>query len=116
MSRKDMGNQGEQIARELLERNGLQFITSNYSCDMGEIDLIMRDGDHWVFIEVKCRSDEQFATVVEQITPAQCQRIRRCAQLFLLQQQLNEHETRMRFDVVAIVIDYDQAKWLPDAF
>lgn len=116
MSRKDMGNQGEEIARALLERNGLRFVASNYSCDMGEIDLIMRDGDSWVFIEVKCRSNEQFATVVEQITPAQCQRIRRCAQLFLLQQQLNEHVTPMRFDVVAIVIDFDHAQWLQDAF
>ncbi|RUO49164.1 YraN family protein [Pseudidiomarina donghaiensis] len=116
MSRKDMGDHGEQVARALLEQNGLQFIMSNYSCDMGEIDLIMRDGDCWVFIEVKCRSDEHFATVVEQITPAQCQRIRRCAQLFLLQQELNEHVTPMRFDVVAIVIDYDQAQWLQDAF
>lgn len=43
MSRKDMGDEGEAIARALLERNGLTFVMSNYSCDMGEIDLIMRD-------------------------------------------------------------------------
>lgn len=116
MSRKDLGNQGEQIARALLERNGLVHVESNYSCDMGEIDLIMREGDAWVFIEVKSRSNERFASVLEQISTAQCQRIRRCAQLFLIQQKLNEHVTPMRFDIVAIVMDFEQAQWLPDAF
>lgn len=116
MSRKDMGNDGEQIARALLERHGLEHVESNYSCDIGEIDLIMREADTWVFVEVKSRSNEHFASVVEQITAAQCQRIRRCAQLFLIQSNLNEHITRMRFDVVAIVMDYEQAQWLQDAF
>ncbi|RWU11143.1 YraN family protein [Pseudidiomarina gelatinasegens] len=116
MSRKDMGNQGEEIARALLERNGLDHVQSNFRCDMGEIDLIMRDGDAWVFIEVKSRSNERFASVVEQITADQCQRIRRCAQLFLIQQNLNEHVTFMRFDIVAIVMDFEQAQWLQDAF
>lgn len=83
---------------------------------MGEIDLIMRDQDTWVFVEVKSRSDEHFASVLEQITHNQCQRIRRCAQLFLIQQQLNEHITSVRFDIVAIVMDFDQAQWLQDAF
>lgn len=116
MSRKTTGNFGEAMARKLLEEHGLTHVVSNYRCDMGEIDLIMRDQHRWVFVEVKSRHDEEFAHTLEQITAAQCQRIRRSAQYYLLEHQLNEHTTAMRFDVVAVVVSTQQAKWLQDAF
>lgn len=116
MSRKTTGNAGEQAARRVLEQHGLQHIQSNYRCDLGEIDLIMRDHHHWVFVEVKSRDNEVFAHILEQITAAQCQRIRRCAQFFLMEHQLNEHTTALRFDVVTVVNSTQQAQWLQDAF
>ncbi|RUO62470.1 YraN family protein [Pseudidiomarina insulisalsae] len=113
---KTSGNQAEDKALAHLQSAALKLVERNFSCQLGEIDLIMRDGEHWVFVEVKYRSNEDFATVVEQITPAQCQRIRRCAQFYLLSHNLDEHQTLMRFDVVAICQQPAQLHWLPDAF
>ncbi|MBY6063892.1 YraN family protein [Pseudidiomarina sediminum] len=113
---KRQGNAGENDACAYLEQHGLRVIARNYRCPLGEIDVIAQDGEHWVFIEVKTRHDEDFATVVEQISSAQCQRIRRCAQFYLLSRKLDEHQTLMRFDVIAICQQPAQLHWLPDAF
>ncbi|WP_258807428.1 YraN family protein [Pseudidiomarina sp. CB1] len=113
---KATGNAGEAQAVAFLHDQQLRLVERNYRCDLGEIDIIMRDHEHWVFIEVKYRKNEDFATVVEQITQAQCQRIRRSAQFYLLSHKLDEHQTPMRFDVVAICEQPEQLYWLPDAF
>ncbi|CAB0150978.1 hypothetical protein PSI9734_01393 [Pseudidiomarina piscicola] len=116
MLRQQQGNAGEELALDYLSQRGLTLVERNFRCDIGEIDIIMRDAEHWVFVEVKCRNNEDFATVVEQITSAQCQRIRRSAQFYLLSHKLDEHQTPMRFDVVAICQHPEQLHWLPDAF
>lgn len=116
MFRKEIGNQAETEACAYLQQQGLKLVEKNFDCDIGEIDLIMRDGNGFVFVEVKHRANEDFATVVEQITPDQCRRIRRVAQYYLLEKKLNEHVTPMRFDVVTITARPAQLTWLPDAF
>ncbi|MGI0152912.1 MULTISPECIES: YraN family protein [Idiomarina] len=116
MSKQQDGGLGEALALEYLEGQGLHLVTKNFRCEMGEIDLILKEGKTFVFVEVKVRADETFASVLEQIKPQQCQRIRRCAQFFLITEGLNEHYTSMRFDVVALVSDYNSMQWLPDAF
>lgn len=113
---KAAGNTAEAHAAAHLMAHQLKLVERNFRCQLGEIDLIMRDGEHWVFVEVKYRKNEEFAAVVEQITPAQCQRIRRCAQFYLLSHQLDEHQTYIRFDVIAICEQPEQLYWLPDAF
>lgn len=113
---KASGNAGESRAVAFLEAHQLKLVERNFKCDLGEIDIVMRDGEHWVFVEVKYRKNEDFATVVEQITVAQCQRIRRCAQFYLLSHKLDELQTFVRFDVVAICEQPEQLHWLPDAF
>ncbi len=116
MSRKAQGNRGELEACSFLEEQGLKLQQRNYRCNLGEIDLIMKAGETFVFVEVKVRNNESFATILEQISRQQCVRIRRCAQHYLIQQQLNEHVTSMRFDIVTIVRDDNELQWLPDAF
>lgn len=113
---KATGNAGENQAIAFLEQQNLKLVERNFNCNMGEIDIVMRDNEHWVFVEVKYRRNEAFASVVEQITPAQCQRVRRSAQFYLLSRQLDEHQTFIRFDVVAICEQPEQLYWLPDAF
>lgn len=112
----DLGNEGEAAALVYLEARGLKLVEQNFRCELGEIDIIMRDGAAWVFVEVKTRRNEDFATVVEQITPDQCLRVRRSAQFYLLSHRLDEHVTPMRFDVIAICQQPEQLYWLPDAF
>lgn len=116
MLRHQQGREGEELARQYLEQQGLTFVEANFKCDIGEIDLIMRDRNCWVFVEVKFRTLDDFANILEQIRPAQCQRIRQVAQLYVIQKRLNEHITPMRFDVVAVVDALEQLYWLEDAF
>ncbi|RUO78543.1 YraN family protein [Pseudidiomarina taiwanensis] len=116
MSRVATGSAAEQTALDFLLEQGLDLVARNFKCDVGEIDLIMRDDEGLIFVEVKYRSDDDFADVLEQIRPQQCQRIRRAAQFFLLQQQLDEATTAMRFDVIALVANRIRPQWLIDAF
>lgn len=116
MSRKSDGNLGEQQACDYLKQQGLQLVEANFSCDIGEIDLVMQDQDTLVFVEVKYRANENLATVVEQISENQCRRIRQVAQFYLIKAKYNEHLTNLRFDVVAISGFPYELQWLPDAF
>ena len=58
MDRRDLGRKGEYLARLYLEQKGLEFIRANYLTPRGEIDLIMRENDEIVFLEVKTRTVE----------------------------------------------------------
>src|ERR1051325_2360109 len=54
------GQLGESAAKKHLKRNGLKFLTKNFRSDRGEVDLVFRDEDCLVFIEVKTRSSEEW--------------------------------------------------------
>ena len=54
-ARRRLGDQGEGHARRYLEARGLTFVAANWRCPAGELDLVMRDGDEIVFVEVKTR-------------------------------------------------------------
>ncbi len=106
---------GEQQALSFLKKQGLQLICRNYACKSGEIDLVMLDGMHTVFIEVRYRKNNRFGGALASITPAKCQRIRQTAQHYLQHKKLN---SACRFDVVAIEGNSQPHKitWIQDAF
>ena len=56
----DAGRTAEQLAAAFLERQGLTLLARNYRCRFGEIDLVMRDGDSVVFVEVRLRRSSAF--------------------------------------------------------
>lgn len=116
MSRRQFGAAYEAEAIRYLETQGLTLVERNFNTGSGEIDVIMRHAEYWVFVEVKYRRDETFAAVFEQIEMAQRLRIRRAAQVYLVRHSLPEHHTAVRFDVVAIVGEPYLLEWLPDAF
>ena len=94
------GRQGEQLAREFLEGQGLRFVEANFSLRVGEIDLIMLDQETIVFVEVKYRSSERFGTSLEQVTPGKVRKIKLVAQAYL--QRYARDAAFVRFDVVGI--------------
>jgi putative endonuclease len=93
-----LGDRGERLAARYLRRHGLRIIVRGYRTSRGEIDLIARDGDTLVFVEVKTRRAGQPA---EAVTPEKQRRIARAALEFARRHGLLGH--RARFDVVAIV-------------
>jgi putative endonuclease len=102
MAAKDvLGQRGERLAESFLTRAGLVILDRNWRCAQGEIDLVARDGDELVFVEVKTRSSTAFGHPLEAITAPKLARLRRLAAAWCA-----EHEARaaaIRVDAVAIV-------------
>ena len=105
--KQSQGRDWEQVALRHLKRQGLAFVEANFSCKGGEIDLIMRDGESLVFVEVRQRADRRHGGAAASITPAKIRRLVRAAQVYLLR---FPKMPACRFDVVAI--DGDQLEWL----
>ena len=105
------GQAAEVAARQYLQLHGLKFVEQNVRYRFGEIDLVMRDGQGWVFIEVKYRSHNQYGGAVHALTAAQIQRLRKAANHYI---QLNRIDAICRFDVIAA--DPTGIQWIRDAF
>ncbi len=96
--RRWFGDRGERAAARHLRRAGMRIIVRNYRTSQGEVDLIARDGDTVVFVEVKAR---RRGVPAEAVTPEKQRRLTDAALHFLRRHRLLECPSR--FDVVAIV-------------
>ncbi|MDO6460317.1 YraN family protein [Granulosicoccaceae sp. 1_MG-2023] len=116
MKTQTTGKWGELQARNFLESHGLEFIQSNYLTRMGEIDLIMRDGDTLVFTEVRTRNTERYGGGIASVTKAKQRKLCRAALSYLQTNRQMEHPCR--FDVVAINTDNSSTtfEWIKNAF
>lgn len=116
-SKREIGQLAENAALDYLISHGLKLITRNFTCRSGEIDLIMLDNKHLVFVEVRYRQPSRYGTAIESITPYKQEKIKRAAQYYLLRQHLLETQA-CRFDIIAITqcINGPQFEWLKNAF
>ncbi len=94
------GTAGEDLACQHLRRQGFVILERNYRCRTGEIDVVARDEDTLVFVEVKERGDASHGGAVEAVTGPKRRRVIRAAQHWAAVH--HESESRVRFDVVAI--------------
>lgn len=116
--RQFKGNQAELLAQRFLEQRGFELIQRNFLCKTGEIDLIMRDSDMLVFVEVRYRRETDLGSPLETITRAKQRKLVRTAQYFL-QQHFGNRWPACRFDAVGIVGDLDThpgIEWIANAF
>lgn len=112
------GTQAEQLARRYLEDQGLHWLAANFRTRRGEIDLIMRDGDVLVFVEVRSRRPSRFGTAAESITAQKIRRLQAASSAYLQSRRLY-NRARCRFDVIAIEAAAGQPphiEWLKNAF
>ena len=98
---KLLGDRGENAAVQYLRKAGYQILIRNHKNQFGEIDIIARDGDTIVFVEVKTRSEHTEGRPEEAVTRTKQRQITRAASVWLQQHKLHQH--RCRFDVIAIV-------------
>lgn len=105
------GNAAEDRAARFLTDRGLQVVARNYRTRLGEIDLVARDGETLVFVEVRMRASGSFGGALESITPRKQRRIAAAAAQFLGRLRA---PPRCRFDVVAL--EGDETRWLRAAF
>lgn len=101
MSKREFGEKLEQFAAKELNNAGLKIIAQNYLCKMGEIDLIARDGDNLVFVEVRYRKSLQFGGSVESVDRKKQRRITLAAEHYLQTHKLT-NKVPCRFDIFAI--------------
>jgi putative endonuclease len=95
------GQLSEKHAAIFLKRHGLKPLTKNYSCTMGEIDLIMQDQSTLVFVEVRTRHNPNYGSALESVDFKKQQKLTKTA-LHYLQQKNLYNRTDCRFDVVAV--------------
>ncbi len=100
MRRIRTGKQGEDLAVAHLQKAGYRIIAQNYRCLYGEVDIIARDGDTIVFVEVKSRKSGTFGRPQEAVGPAKQKKLSKVS-LFYLQEKHLDH-CNARFDVVAV--------------
>ncbi|MHC1790047.1 YraN family protein [Solidesulfovibrio sp.] len=97
----DFGREGEACAEALLVAKGCVVEARNFATRGGEVDLICRDGDTLVFVEVKARQAGSLARPDEAVTPAKRRKLVRAAAAYLSERNLWDRPCR--FDVVAVV-------------
>ena len=102
MAAKDaLGRRGEELAAAHLIASGLTIVERNWRCPQGEIDVVARDGDELVFVEVKTRSSVRYGHPLEAITPIKLARLRRLAGEWCAQHPgSGEH---IRIDAVSVI-------------
>ena len=102
--RKHLGDLGERLASEHLERLGLAVVERNYRTRCGEIDIIARDARTLVFCEVKTRRSSA-RTPFESIGALKQRQVRRMAAEWLSERTNRAYVPELRFDAVAVTID-----------
>ena len=98
--RQALGLDGEDAAVAELERRGYEIVARRYRTRLGELDIVARDGDVLVFVEVKARSSPAFGDGLEAITGDKRRRLVRMAHEYVWLNGVDE--VPCRFDVVAI--------------
>ena len=101
MNKREVWVRGETVAREYLRANGFSILAENYTGRIGEIDLIAREGETIVFVEVKARENTAFGQPIEAITPYKVRKIVLTAQQYLVSKRLLDHD--VRFDVIEVL-------------
>lgn len=94
-----VGAWGEALAAAYLQKKKYKILASGYRCRFGEIDLIVADRQNLVFVEVKLRKNNRFASAMEFVDRHKQERLRTTAELYLSQ---NPTELQPRFDVIEI--------------
>ena len=105
LSKRDLGRKGEDAAVRFLYNRGYEIVERNWSCFAGEADIIARDGETLVFVEVKTRSDCEKGFPGEAVTAEKRDRYEKIALAFLTDYEIAD--APVRFDVVSLVVISD---------
>lgn len=98
--RTQLGWRGEGVARRWLEQRGFAFLAERFRTRQGEIDLVMKDGDLIVFVEVKTRRSRTFGAPEESVNDRKLERLAQAGAAFLQERKLDAHP--VRFDLVVL--------------
>lgn len=100
MNHIDLGKQGETIARSFLNKQGMILLESNYRWKKQEIDLIVKEGEELVIVEVKTRQHDSYGSPQNSVTKSKQRNLILAANAFIQERRL---DAEVRFDVVSII-------------
>lgn len=100
-----LGEYGETCAAGYLAGQGMVVLERNWRCELGEIDLVLRDGEDLVVCEVKTRTSVRFGHPLEAVTEQKAERLRRLAARWLAERKVRP--IRVRLDVVGVLVGPD---------
>lgn len=112
LNTKNIGNVGESVAVQYLQNLGYKIVDQNVYIGGGELDIIAKDGDTLVFVEVKARNNYSFGSPLEALTPKKTEKIIYCAKMYIASKRY--YELSVRFDVISIV--GQEIEHIKDAF
>ena len=104
-----LGKYGENAAAEFLKRQGYEIVERNWHCRSGEIDLIARENDSWVFVEVKTRSSATSIPGFEAVDELKLQKLRRSIAQWCAARQVVS--AKLRLDVVSVFLNSGSVKF-----
>ncbi|MEY4387859.1 MAG: hypothetical protein RLY20_3142 [Verrucomicrobiota bacterium] len=111
------GKLGERTAKKHLQKLGLKFLTANFKSERGEIDLVFRDDDCLVFVEVKTRSSEEWTRPAAAVDARKRRLISQTALDYL--RLLKNPQVKIRFDIVEVLLrdgEVHEVRHLPNTF
>ena len=106
-SHRHIGDEAEDLACEFLQQKGWEILDRNYYSGHSEIDIIAKDGQVTVFLEVKMRSSAKFGQPFEYVTEAKVEHVFKAAEAWAIEHGLQS--SPMRFDVIGILKQKNQA-------
>ena len=106
MNTRTKGNIGEDLAVKYLKKHGYKIVERNYTCQFGEIDIIAKDKDTIVFVEVKTRTNLNFGHPFEAINKTKLQHIYQTGLFYL--QNTKEKYKNYRIDIIGITTNSDE--------
>lgn len=108
-----LGQWGEQLVAEHLRRQGWTVLARNFRCRMGELDIVAKNAQYIIFVEVKLRKNDQFGSACEAVTRSKQRKLRIAAELYLAM-----HPTALqpRFDVAEVYAPQGKRTEDPDIY
>jgi len=112
-----IGTAAESLACDYLQHHGLALLARNFRAPYGELDLVMQDHDHMVFVEVRFRRNHRYGSGADSVHATKQDKLIKTA-LYYLQQHPKLAKRPVRFDVVSISVKDNQPQidWIKDAF
>lgn len=102
MNTKNIGDIGEDKAVQFLKKKGYRILDRNYRCRFGEIDIIAKDKNCFVFIEVKTRKDVSYGRPVESISKVKIGRILKTLKFYIAQKRI--YDCDIRIDAIEVLM------------
>ena len=107
------GKYGEQLAVDFLKENGYEIIAINWRYKYWEVDIVAKENNSLVFVEVKSRKSDAYGEPSDFVDYKKQKNLIQAAESYLM---LNNYEGEIRFDIVSVYLESNHVKLIKDAF